>query len=376
MIGKYSLSLAMIGRNEADIVFKCLDSVKGLVDEVVFVDTGSTDNTQEVVRQHVDKDIVLKIVCFPWIDDFAAARNVSFEHCTGDFILWCFHPEAKVHTKSGLVPISLIRVGDLVLTHSGIYKKVTRVYVRDYSGPVYRIKTRMSEEGFLVTPNHEFYGAKSYKCKIDVDFCTPNCAKQWTKRRGKIVRQCKQGYADYSYSFTPIQEFQVGDILSYPRRKQDIYENPIIEVPKLSHSKVVPDKIEVTPEFMKLIGYYVAEGTSGKNGLITFCFHAKEIEYQDDVLFLMKKFFGLKGKKEFRPGPKGGGCNVWFSSKRVGNLFYGILSGLQPTRCLPPDWLGLSDQHLIEFLRSYYMGDGGENSDAFAITTTIGRAHV
>jgi len=76
------LSLAMIAKNEAGFIGHCLASVHGLVDEMILVDTGSSDATVEIARQHG-----ADVSHFPWGDDFSAARNRSLERCTGDWIL-------------------------------------------------------------------------------------------------------------------------------------------------------------------------------------------------------------------------------------------------------------------------------------------------
>lgn len=77
------ISLCMIVKNEEAIIGRCLDSVKDLVDEIIIVDTGSTDRTKEIVSQYTDK-----VFDFEWIDDFAKARNFSFSKATKDYILW------------------------------------------------------------------------------------------------------------------------------------------------------------------------------------------------------------------------------------------------------------------------------------------------
>jgi tetratricopeptide (TPR) repeat protein len=73
----------MIVKDEAHRLGKCLGSVGKLVDEIVIVDTGSTDATKEIAAQHG-----AKVIDFPWCDDFAAARNESLRHATGEWIFW------------------------------------------------------------------------------------------------------------------------------------------------------------------------------------------------------------------------------------------------------------------------------------------------
>lgn len=77
-----ALSLCMIVRNEAELLPRCLQSVQGVVDEIVVVDTGSTDETPAIAER-----FGARVQAFPWIDDFAAARNAGLELATGDWIL-------------------------------------------------------------------------------------------------------------------------------------------------------------------------------------------------------------------------------------------------------------------------------------------------
>ncbi|HEV8316254.1 MAG TPA: glycosyltransferase [Vicinamibacterales bacterium] len=77
-----TLSLCMIAKNEEAHLSRCLESVRGLVDEIVFVDTGSTDRTVEIARS-----FDARIFHFAWQDDFSLARNVSLEQATGEWIL-------------------------------------------------------------------------------------------------------------------------------------------------------------------------------------------------------------------------------------------------------------------------------------------------
>lgn len=78
-----TVSLCMIVKNEEETLARCLRSVQGVADEIVIVDTGSTDRTKEIAADFTDK-----IFDFEWIDDFSAARNFSFAQATMDYILW------------------------------------------------------------------------------------------------------------------------------------------------------------------------------------------------------------------------------------------------------------------------------------------------
>lgn len=78
-----TISLCMIVKNEEDVIGNCLESIKDVVDEINIVDTGCTDRTLDIVKKYTDR-----IYYFKWIDDFAAARNFSFDKATKDYILW------------------------------------------------------------------------------------------------------------------------------------------------------------------------------------------------------------------------------------------------------------------------------------------------
>jgi hypothetical protein len=77
------LSVCIIARNEAANLPRAIASVRGLADEIVVADTGSTDRTVEIATE------LGAVVChFPWCDDFSAARNFAIDHARGDWIFW------------------------------------------------------------------------------------------------------------------------------------------------------------------------------------------------------------------------------------------------------------------------------------------------
>ena len=108
------LSVCMIVRDEEPVLARCLESIRDVADEIVIVDTGSTDKTTDIARKYTDR-----IFFEPWKDDFAAARNVSFAHATGDYLMWLdaddVLPEASVSAFSALKERILREQADIVV---------------------------------------------------------------------------------------------------------------------------------------------------------------------------------------------------------------------------------------------------------------------
>lgn len=76
-----TISICMIVKNEEKVLRRCLDSLQGIAEEIIIVDTGSTDATKEIAAEYTDK-----VYDFTWIDDFAAARNFAFSKATMEYI--------------------------------------------------------------------------------------------------------------------------------------------------------------------------------------------------------------------------------------------------------------------------------------------------
>ncbi|MEK4514793.1 glycosyltransferase [Paenibacillus sp. FSL H8-0122] len=87
------LSLCMIVHNEERWLDNCLRSIREAVDEIIIVDTGSTDRTRKIAE-----DFGAAVYDYPWQDNFSEARNYSLEQATGDWVLWL---DADEEVRSG-----------------------------------------------------------------------------------------------------------------------------------------------------------------------------------------------------------------------------------------------------------------------------------
>lgn len=77
-----TITLCMIVKNEEQNIGRCLESVRGCVDEIVVVDTGSVDATPRIAETYG-----ARVIHFPWSGDFARARNKGLEYATGQWVL-------------------------------------------------------------------------------------------------------------------------------------------------------------------------------------------------------------------------------------------------------------------------------------------------
>lgn len=90
-----TISASLIVKNESSCIRKSLESIKG-VDEIIIVDTGSTDNTIEIAKEYTDK--VYYGEEYLWRDNFAFSRNQSLDLCTKDWVLII---DADEHLEKG-----------------------------------------------------------------------------------------------------------------------------------------------------------------------------------------------------------------------------------------------------------------------------------
>ncbi len=148
-----TISLCMIVKNEEAVLARSLESVKGLVDEIIIVDTGSTDGTWDIAKKYTDK-----VFRFGWINDFAAARNFSFEKATKDYQMW-LDADDVVPEKSA------IRIKELKSTLDDTIDIVTMKYYTHFdenNNPVY-----------CLTRERLIKREKNYKWEDPVHECIP-----------------------------------------------------------------------------------------------------------------------------------------------------------------------------------------------------------
>ncbi len=91
-----TISLCMIVKNEEKHLARCLGCVAKLVEEIIIVDTGSTDQTVEIASRYTPN-----VYSHPWTDDFSDARNYSFSKATMDYCMWMDADDIIEITEAG-----------------------------------------------------------------------------------------------------------------------------------------------------------------------------------------------------------------------------------------------------------------------------------
>lgn len=104
-VPKVTVSAAIIVKNEERSIERCIRSIVDVVDEIIVVDSGSTDQTLSILQKYPQ----VKVYPFQWNDSFAELRNEALRHVQSDWVLWLdadewLHEEDRglIHTAAGL----------------------------------------------------------------------------------------------------------------------------------------------------------------------------------------------------------------------------------------------------------------------------------
>ena len=248
-----TLSLCMIVKDEEKHLARCLSSVKDVVDEIVIVDTGSTDKTIEIAES-----FGAKIFHFDWVNDFSAARNFALSKCSGDWILYLDADEEL--NRDCIEEVRKIKSH----TPAGIYCIVTSLGSSTVKGSVIRYPRL-----FANVPGIEFNG-KVHEQIID------------SLKKNKIplidskIEIIHHGYVLDNEGLKLKKERNLALLLSSENYNSNIYDKlkliqTLISLEKydeaeLRLNKLIKNKL-LSGENLSLAYYYMASIKFGKNDL-------------------------------------------------------------------------------------------------------------
>lgn len=390
---RQTIAACMIVKNEEDNLRRAIKSFIDVVDEIWIWDCGSTDRTMEIAKEFGGRfwpKLYLRTLDTnpdgDGLGNFGFWRNQSIEETTAD---WCFVPGTPIRTRTGFKSIEEVQIGEEVLTHTGRFRKVEQLFVRQYIGNIRWVQPYYAPQPIGMTPNHSVLATKNFGCYIAGKFCFPECRRQWRSedwRTGKafstVSPNCQQGYREYELDWIPAEQLEKADTVVY---QAPLPEGPIapltidltkwvngewLEIgedwlrPKNNRGKAVPRYIACDEEFWRLCGYYLAEGFVGNdNWTINFAFHEKETDYHAEVFAAMAKYFRLEGVTKTPPRSKG--VNLTFASRVVAEFLSAFLGNGADNKRIPDCARNIPAQHAFQIFVGFWRGDGTQADDSF-----------
>jgi len=252
----------------------------------------------------------------------------------------CLTPDMLIHLNGHMQKMSKIALNDLVLTHNGTYSRVKSKFKRRYSGEVLTLKNKLGT--ITLTPEHLVLALKVPKKRKYFDY------------------KIKKGLTPAWYH---AENLEKRDIVLYPvlTVEKDIPKLKLNEKkPKYDfRSKKLPDSISLDKDFLRLCGYYLAEGCARNQtskSYVEFTFNSKENEYARDVNRIVFKKFGLDVKIKRQPKRKT--LHVYVYSARLARFFKKMFGTGAGNKQMPHVFLYLPIKKQKELIKGIWRGDG------------------
>jgi len=274
------------------------------------------------------------------------------------YCVHCLHPREQIVTNSSLKSIKDTEVSQKVLTINGTFQKIKEVMSFDYNGLMMKIRTRFFADFVRLTPEHPVLRSivkKGSGVNYWRDF---KISKPEWIRAGNLTKQDVLLYPIISENKN-IEYIQLSKLLDIRAEKGEVMNK--IET-YTSHR--IPDKISVNNNFIRLVGYYLAEGSIKKQG-VDFTFSKKEKEYIKDVRNLIESIF--KTKVFLRN--ENNVTHVCVYSKIIRDLFQLLFYKYAHNKRLPHWMLLLPPKKQKSLIKGIYRGDGCKRKKDFCIVT-------
>lgn len=316
----------------------------------------------EFVRQYVE----LQKAGANWkgLCPFHAEKTPSFMVSADKQIFKCFgcFPKGSlVITDSGYKPIEKIKIGDNVLTHRNKFRKVKFLYKREYKRKNIQVVTRNDNQSIDMTSEHKLFAIKTKNCKQKSRLsrlCQKNCS-----------QDCPTKYfRDYKLEKVKASDLSVGDYLIYPVNTivKDYKKIKIFDYQKYKNkrkriktgflTKKFPGKIKSNSDFLKLLGYWIAEGSIYPRG-VRFSLGSHEEDFALEIKSLIKKVFNLEATLHFRKRNKSG-IEISVSNNNLCEVFTNLCGKGAQNKKIPQVCMNLPYKKQKILLEAILKGDG------------------
>jgi len=259
----------------------------------------------------------------------------------------CFHPNQPIMTEKGPKEIKDIKVGDLVLTHKGRFRKVEKLYVRN-TDSLYKLNcSKLPKPSMLMTEEHPILSYNDNKI-------------QWTQLN--MLNEGDYVALSYPAETEDVTEIKVRDILknvNLNERDECSYEYKGGKFEDFVHTtKPVKNTIIVDNDLMKLFGYYLSEGSITDKDCVRFTFSNDEEDYCKEVIFIMEEKFGVSARIEKTNKETRKWLSLRFHSAILARFFENILGRGFNKKHVPQWILKLPQNKQKGLMAGLIRGDG------------------
>jgi DNA primase len=289
---------------------------------------------------------------------FTVSPEMQLYKCFG-----CFPRGSYVKTPFGFHQIQDVQEGEYVVSGTGSYQKVLATHKKEFSGQMVSIKVSKLGNEVSLTEDHMVYvvgGANTYKSRY----------KYLSKRLNSYKKYSETKCLTKTWKHFPITKMRAGNLkkgmtLMYP------LDTVIKDVQMLNLSSYItrrwpshgakplipPLDILVDDSFLKLIGYYVAEG-SNHRAYIRFSLGSHEMEFAQEIVFLVQLIFGIEAKIHKREKGDKTGLEITACNSILANIFENLCGKGASNKHIPfiLQQLPYDKQKII--LNAIWRGDG------------------
>ena len=293
---------------------------------------------------------------------------------------YCAVPGTSVSMANGITKsIENVKVGDLVVTHTGNQKPVTELMNRPVSKPIYEITPKYFYKSLDITGEHPVLILKRKDARC-VRTYTSYCKKEtktvcsgkheYKGNTGKVYQSknpCTKLDKPFVPQWVPASELTTDDLVCVPINKAETLPGTFRSQMKfhdfdLNHHAINHiNDFEFDEDFMEFCGWYMAEGVFDGKTAITFALHKNE-EHEGDFIEKQITKLGLVSRTDV----KGNSRNIITHSVILGSFFkpFGRIS---KDRTIPKWIKDLDKRYLAAFLKGLFHGDGSHTRDTLKL---------
>ncbi|MBI4079310.1 MAG: hypothetical protein HY429_03380 [Candidatus Levybacteria bacterium] len=244
----------------------------------------------------------------------------------------CVVPNTFIQTNPSATLVANIKKNDKVIASDGKTHVVTETMSHIHNGVVYQLVSKYFGETTLTQEHPVLAVRRKYRKLQNIEFKS-----EWIEAG----------------------ELQAGDYLLYPILKETRNIQTInlsyVRKTKDTKGKILPKQIVLSNSFLRLCGYYIAEGYVHRRS-INLTFHIKEQEYADDVIQIMEEIFNLSSKKVLRKGKQT--VDLSFNSSYLSEFFEEWFGKGAIAKKIPDFLMFLPKEKQGELIKGLWRGDG------------------